>query len=135
MKLQLITATVGALALGGAAGAGVPHSLQGSYARHFGIQDFTQTEEAPSGSYAMTITRTELVWRARGLGWPIEQIKVAGVLLMVRDKPGSLGRLCATNAWGSYRFKVDATRVVFKKVKDPCVTRGDILGKTWSKKH
>ena len=53
--------------------------------------------------------------------------------LEVRDKPDSLGRLCATGAWGTYRFKASGKSVTFTKIKDPCTTRGDILGKTWMK--
>ena len=81
----------------------------------------------------MKVTPTLLVWTAAGLGQPVEQIKVSGGTVEVRDKPGSLGRLCATEAWGTYRFKASAKSVTFTKVKDPCTTRGDILGKTWTR--
>ena len=117
----------------GSAAAAVPRSIQGTYTRHFGIQDFKQPEEAPSGTYTMKITPTLLVWTARGLGRSIEQIKVSGRMIEVRDKPGSYGRLCATEAWGTYRFKASGRSIAFTKVKDPCTTRGDILGKTWMK--
>jgi hypothetical protein len=43
------------------------------------------------------------------------------------------GRLCATEARGTYRFKASGRSITFTKVKDPCTTRGDILGKTWNK--
>ena len=129
----LLAVAACSLIAAGAALAGVPTSIQGTFTRHFGIQDFKQAEEAPSGTYTMKVTPTLLIWTAGGLGQPIEQIKVSGGTAEVRDKPGSLGRLCATEAWGVYRFKASGKSVTFTKVKDPCTTRGDILGKTWTK--
>ena len=133
MTSVLVAAAACALTATADGAAAVPRSIQGTYTRHFGTQDFTKAEEAPSGTYRMKITPTQLIWTARGLGQSIEQIKVSGRMIEVRDKPGSLGRLCATEAWGTYRFKVSAKSVTFTKVKDPCTTRGDILGKTWMK--
>lgn len=134
MRLLVIASVlICSLVAVGASAASVPASVQGTFTRHFGIQDFTQAEEAPSGTYTMKITPTLLVWTAAGLGQPVEQIKVSGGTVEVRDKPGSLGRLCATEAWGTYRFKASAKSVTFTKVKDPCTTRGDILGKTWTR--
>jgi len=130
----VLTAAAACVLTAVAAGsAAVPRSIQGTYTRHFGIQDFKQAEEAPSGTYTMKITPTLLVWTARGLGRSTEQIKVSGRMIEVRDKPGSYGRLCATEAWGTYRFKASGRSITFTKVKDPCTTRGDILGKTWMK--
>jgi hypothetical protein len=134
LRLVVLAATAACcLAAAGAASAAVPPSIQGTFKRQFGIQDFKQAEEAPSGNYTMKITSNLLVWTAGGLGQPIEQIKVTNGTLEVRDKPGSLGRLCATEAWGTYRFKASGKSVTFTKVKDPCTTRADILGKTWTK--
>ena len=134
MKLVVLAATAACcMAAASAAAAAVPASIQGTFTRPFGIQDFKQAEEAPSGIYTMKITPILLIWTAGGLGQPIEQIKVSNGTVEVRDKPGSLGRLCATEAWGTYRFKASGKSVTFTKVKDPCTTRADILGKTWSK--
>ena len=130
---MLAATAIGAATIAGSAFAAVPASIQGKYTRAFGITDFTQAEEAPSGTYSMRITPSLLIWTAGGLGQPIEQIRVTGSVVQVRDKPGSLGRLCATEAWGTYHFKVAGKKVTFTKVKDPCTTRGDILGKTWTK--
>ena len=134
MKPVVLAATAACcLATAGAAVAAVPASIQGTFTRQFGVQDFKQAEEAPSGIYTMKITPTLLIWTAGGLGQPIEQIKASSGTVEVRDKPGSLGRLCATEAWGTYRVKASGKSVTFTKVKDPCTTRADILGKTWSK--
>jgi hypothetical protein len=43
---------------------------------------------------------------------------------------GSYGRLCATEVWGTYRFKASGRSITFTKVKDRYTTRGDILGKS-----
>lgn len=131
--IVLAAAAACALTAVAAGSAAVPRSIQGTYTRHFGIQDFKHPEEAPSGTYTMKITPTMLVWTAAGLGQPIEQIKVSGRMIEVRDKPGSYGRLCATEAWGTYRFKASGRSITLTKVKDRCTTRGDILGKTWMK--
>jgi hypothetical protein len=132
-RIVLVAAAACSLTATGIAAAAVPASINGTFTRHFGIQDFKQAEEAPSGTYTMKITPTLLVWTAGGLGQPIEQIKVSGGTVEVRDKPGSLGRICATEAWGTYHFKASGKSVTFTKVKDSCTTRGDILGKTWTK--
>ena len=134
MKLVVLAAMAACcMATASAAAAAVPASIQGTFKRQFGIQDFKQAEEAPSGIYTMKITPTVLILTAGGLGQPIEQIKVSNGTVEVRDKPGSLGRLCATEAWATYRFKASGKSVTFTKVKDRCTTRADILGKTWSK--
>jgi hypothetical protein len=117
----------------GLASAAVPRSLQGTFTRHFTAGDFPNEEE-PSGVYTMRVTPTTLVWTARGLGAPIEQARTNGRLLLVRDKPGSLGRICAQNGWGTYRYAVKAKSVTFVKVKDPCRERGLVLAKTWTRK-
>jgi hypothetical protein len=117
---------------GGVAHAAVPRSLQGAYTRHFTSGDFPNSEE-PFGIYTMTITPSALIWTARGLGRPFEQIKTKGRTLLVRDRPGSLGRLCAQDGWGTYRYTVKRRSVSFVKVKDPCRERGEVLGKTWTR--
>jgi hypothetical protein len=119
--------------IGRVAHAAVPRPLQGTYTRHFTSGDFPNLEE-PSGIYVMTITPSALIWTARGLGRPIEQIETKGRTLLVRDKPGSLGRLCAQNGWGTYRYTVKRRSVSFVKVKDPCRERGEVLGKTWTRR-
>jgi hypothetical protein len=83
----------------------------------------------------MKITPSAVVWSAKGLGVSIEQAKTSGTLLLVRDKPASLGRLCAQNGWGSYRYLVKGKTVSFVKVKDPCKERGEVLAKTWTRKR
>jgi hypothetical protein len=119
--------------IGGVADAAASRSLQGTYTHHFTSGDFPNSEE-PSGIYTMTITPSALIWTARGLGRPIEQIETKGRTLLVRDKPGSLGRLCAQNGWGTYRYTVKRRSVSFVKVKDPCRERGEVLGKTWTRR-
>jgi len=123
----------GAVLCSGSALGGLPRSIQGTYTRYFSTQDFPRSEE-PFGTYAMRITATAVVWTAKGLGVLTEQAKVNGQLLLVRDKPGSLGRLCAVDAWGSYRYKARGTKVTFVKVKDPCTVRAEVLAKTWTRK-
>jgi hypothetical protein len=124
-----------AIALGaGLANAAVPRPLQGTFTRHFSSGDFPNNEE-PSGVYTMRITPAALIWKARGLGAPVEQVKTTGKLLLVRDKPGSLGRLCAQNGWGTYRYTVKARAVSFVKVKDPCRERALVLAKTWARRR
>src|SRR5262249_41974683 len=108
----------------------VPHSIQGTFTRSFTISDFPNSEE-PTGMYTMKITPSEVTWSAKGIGHSIEQAKTMGTLLLVRDKPGSLGRLCAQNGWGSYRYTVRGKTVSFVEVKDPCKQRGEVLAKTW----
>jgi hypothetical protein len=83
----------------------------------------------------MKITQSSVTWTARGLGVSIEQAKTNGAMLLVRDKPGSVGRLCAENGWGTYRYSVKGRAVSFIKVKDPCKQRGEVLGKTWTRKR
>jgi len=124
---------VGAASLAAVATASVPGAVQGTYTRHFTVGDFPQSEE-PAGTYTMKITPTAVVWTARGLGVSTEQAKTAGGLLLVRDKPGSLGRLCAVNGWGSYRYRVRGSSVTFSVVKDPCKVRTEVLAKTWRRK-
>jgi hypothetical protein len=128
-----LAAIVAALA-GGSAAAAVPSSIQGTFTRHFTYSDFPNSEE-PTGVYTMKITPLGVVWSAKGIGFAIEQAKTSGTLLLVRDKPGSLGRLCAQNGWGTYRYTVKGTTVSFTKIKDPCKQRGEVLGKTWVRKH
>ena len=132
----MIRRTLGACAVGlaaaGLAHAAVPRSLQGTFTRHFTSGDFPNVAE-PSGVYTMRITPTALIWKARGLGRPVEQAKAKGKLLLVRDRPGSVGRLCAQNGWGTYRYVVTAKSVSFVKVKDPCRERGLVFAKRWTR--
>ena len=130
---RVLAACAAGLVLAGPAQAAVPRSLQGTFTRHFSSGDFPNQEE-PSGAYTMRITPTALIWTARGLGSPSEQARAVGKLLLVRDKPGSLGRLCAQNGWGTYRYVVTAKAVTFVKVKDPCRERGLVLAKTWRRR-
>ena len=81
--IVLVAVAACALTAVAAASAGVPRSIQGTSTRRFGIQDFKQPEEAPSGTYTMKITPTLLVWTARGLGRSIEQIKLSGRMIEV----------------------------------------------------
>jgi hypothetical protein len=124
-----LAAVAGALVAESAA-ASVPASIQGTFTRNFSFSDFPHSEE-PMGLYTMKITPSAVIWSAKGLGVSIEQAKPSGTLLFVRDKPGSLGRLCAQDGWGSYRYTVNRKTVTFVKVKDPCRQRGEVLAKTW----
>jgi YVTN family beta-propeller protein len=123
-----------AAAVAGSTAAAVPETIRGTFARSFHSQDFPNSEE-PSELYTMKITPTSVTWSAKGLGVSIEQAKTSGKLLLVRDKPGSVGRLCAVNGWGTYRYRVNGKKVSFIKVKDPCKQRTEVLGKTWIRQH
>jgi hypothetical protein len=126
--------TIAAGFVGGSGSAAVPPSIQGTLTRSFTTSDFPNSEE-PTGVYTMKITPSAVTWSAKGLGYSIEQTKTMGALLLVRDKPGSLGRLCAQNGWGTYRYTVRRKTVSFIKVKDPCRQRGEVLAKTWTRRH
>jgi hypothetical protein len=116
------------------AAAAVPGSIQGTFTRNFTSSDFPHNEE-PFGLYTMKIKPTAVIFSARGLGVSTEQAKASGALLLVRDKPGSLSRLCAQNGWGTYRYTVKRKTVSFTKIKDPCKERGEVLAKTWTRRH
>jgi hypothetical protein len=132
--LTVLFVASGIALIGGSASAAVPRSIQGTFTRNFTTQDFPNSEE-PFGTYTMKITPTAVIWTAKGLGVSFEQAKTKGTLLLVRDKPGSLGRLCAQNGWGTYRYTVKGKKVSFVMLKDPCKQRGEVLGKTWARKH
>jgi hypothetical protein len=134
MAATVLVAAIGVALVGGSGLAAVPSSIQGTFTRTFTTSDFPNSEE-PFGTYTMKITPSAVIWTARGLGVSSEQAKTNGKLLLVRDKPGSLGRLCAQNGWGTYRFTVKGKTVSFVKVKDPCTQRGEVLAKTWTRHH
>jgi hypothetical protein len=127
--IAIIAAIVGGSAMGA-----VPRSIQGTFTHHFHSQDFANSDE-PTGVYTMKISPAGVTWSARGLGVSIEQAKTSGKLLLVRDKPGSVGRLCAVNGWGTYRYTMKGKNVSFIKVKDACKQRTEVLGKTWMRQH
>jgi hypothetical protein len=123
----------GTVLIGGSALASVPRSIQGTFTHTFHTQDFANSDPEPTGTYTMKISPSAVIWTARGLGVSTEQAKTSGTLLLVRDKPGSVGRLCAQNGWGSYRYVVRGKTITFVLHKDPCKQRGEILGKTWAR--
>jgi hypothetical protein len=123
-----------ATVVAGSTAAAVPQTIRGTFTRSFHSQDFPNSEE-PSGLYTMKITPSAVIWSAKGLGVSVEQAKTSGKLLLVRDKPRSVGRLCSQNGWGSYRYTANGKTVSFVTVKDPCKQRGEVLAKTWTRQR
>jgi hypothetical protein len=105
-----VLAVAPAAAAADSAAAAMPARLQGTFTRSFSSSDFPAERGA-----VRPLHDDDRPVRARLEGEGTrrlqraaedEQLKTSGALLLVRDKPGSLGRLCAQNGWGRYRYAV-----------------------------
>jgi hypothetical protein len=103
----------------------------GTFTHTFSLGDFGRADNPYNLCpcvWTMRIGARTLMLEAKGQGNPTELLSVQGSTLRVRDKPGSLARICATEATGTYRWRVSDGHLDLALVKDSCRDRAAVMG-------